>query len=272
MLTYSELDVPLDSIDRPARPSRLELTHDALGELADDMAQNGLLQRVGLAGPSPKGRYVIGWGDRRCAAARLLLWPTIAAKVYPHGTDMLLLKAAENEQREQLTPLEQAMVVQEMLDTGRPRAEVARLLRRSPAWIDARLELLALPEELRQAVHEGRLPMNVATALGAIDHADYRRELIGEAERTGASVSTVHVWTAHYQADRDRIVQNHLTVQEIKSARSAYVVYYPCDVCGREVPYQDTRGLRICLEDAEQLAVELAAARAGTSEAAPPPR
>ena len=144
-------------------------------------------------------------------------------------------------------------------------------MRRSPAWIDARLELLALPEELRLAVHEGRLPMNVAGALGEIDHADYRRELIDEATRTGASVSTVRVWTAHYAADRDRIVQNHLTVQEIKSARGAYVVYYPCDVCGREVPYQDTRGLRICLEDAEQLAVELAAARAEASPTAEQP-
>jgi ParB/RepB/Spo0J family partition protein len=217
-----------------------------LSNLADDMAANGLLQRIGLIGPSPDGRYEIGWGDRRCAAAKLLRWPAIAAKVYPHGTSPLDVRAAENLQREQLTPIEEALMVKELLDDGAPVPEVMRRFRRSDSWVRERLALLALPDDLRGAIHHGELAVNVAVALAEIDHEEYRRSLVDEAERTGASRRVIDVWVAHYKSDRDRIVQNHLTVAAIVQARAAYVIYYPCDACGVEVEYTTTRAWRLC--------------------------
>lgn len=246
--SYTEKQVSLAVVRRPDRPSRIELNPETLGELADDMAANGLLQRVGLRGPFPDGTYEIGWGDRRTAAARLLGWTEIDAKVFPVDTPILTMRAAENLQREQLSPIEEGLMVQELTTEGMALVEIARRFRRSIAWVEQRLALLDLPTELRDAVHRGELALNVATALAQVDHDDYRASLVREAQNSGASVRVVNVWVAHYQADRDRIVKNHLTVQEITAARGAYVIYYNCDGCGQEVPYDQTVSWRFCAQ------------------------
>lgn len=261
MLPSRDADVPLALIRRPERPSRLALDPERTGALADDLAANGLLQRIGLRGPFPDGSYEIAWGDRRYAAARLLLWPTIPAKVYAADADPLVVRAAENFQHEALTPIEEAMVARELHEAGHPLAAVARLLRRSDGWVRERLDLLVMPQELQDAIHERRLPMAVARLLAAVDHDDYRRSLIDEAERTGCNERTATVWLAHYEADKARIISNHLTVAEITDARHAYVIYYTCDACGVDVNYRETRGWRFCAGCGADLERGLHAAR-----------
>jgi len=257
---WSDVEVRLALIRRPERPSRLAMDPEKLGELADDMAANGLLQRIGLRGPSADGTYEIVWGDRRTSAAQLLQWETIPARACPADTDPLVARAAENFQRDELTPVEEALLIKEMMDGGRPLVEIARLLRRSAPWAAGRLALLALPDDLRDAVHERRLALSVANALAEIDHDELRREYIAEAERVGANGATVGLWAAHYKADRSRIITNHLTVQSIIEARSGYVIYYKCDACQESVDYRDTGELRFCKGCRDSLLAELAAA------------
>lgn len=255
-----EQDVALSLIRRPPRPSRLTLDSERIGALADDIAANGLLQRIGLRGPFEDGTYEIAWGDRRTAALRLLLWERAPAKVYPATADPLVVRAAENFQHEALSPIEEGLIVEELHNAGHSMAGIARVLRRSDGWVRERLDLLVLPEALRQAIHERRLSIAVARQLGAVDHDAYRQSLIDEAERNGASEATARVWVAHYEADKQRIVSNHLTVQEIVSARDAYVIYYKCEACAAEVDYRETRSWRFCAGCGTQLAEALAAA------------
>jgi hypothetical protein len=146
-----------------------------------------------------------------------------------------------------------------MLGRGHPIAAVARLCRRSEAWVRERLALLDLPADVQEAVQRRELPLSVAVQLARVDHDDYRRELIREAIQTGASARTAAVWVAHYEADRDRILTNRMTVHEIVEARAAYRIYYPCDACGRETPYEDTRAWRLCWDCHAALQQALAA-------------
>lgn len=241
---YAQIDVAL--IDPPKRFKRDALDPEKLAELADSMAAEGLHQAIGVIGPDEHGRYECDWGWRRVNAARLLQWPAIEARVFPLGTDPALARASENLQREQLTPVEEARMIQDMLDHGHNVPAVARLFRRTRAWVDARLALLGYPDDVRQAVHDRRLPLAVAEQLAGIDHDGYRAELLGEAERTGATAATAACWATHYQADRERIVGNLLTVQEIAAAREAFVVYHRCEACGDERPYTETRSFRFC--------------------------
>ena len=219
-----------------------------LGELADSIATEGLHQRIGVIARPQVGFYTIIYGHRRLLAHKLLNRPHIPAKVYPPGTDVLQVSASENLQREQLTPMEEAATVQKFFDRGETLHSIARLFRRTPAWVAQRQRLLSLPEELQASIHQGRLPMSVAEVLADVDHDDYRESLIEEAIRTGANAATAGIWVMHYKSDPARYAKNRATVEEIRQNREKFVLHVECEGCNTPTPYGDTRALRLCPE------------------------
>lgn len=256
-------DIALNLIDEPEDPSRLSMDPESLGGLADSIAAEGLYQPIGVRGPMTTGRYQLGFGHRRYCAHRLLERVTISCRVWPAPTSLDLMRVSENLNREQLSPIEEAREVAKFLRAGHSQASVARLFRRSTAWVSGRAHLLDLPDELQVAVHQRELTAAVACSLAEVDHADYRRSLVEEAVRTGATENVVRVWVAHYHADKPRIIGNHLTVGEIVEARAAFIVYYTCESCKRDVPYTDTRAWRFCTGCSRDVAAAIEAPAAG---------
>jgi ParB/RepB/Spo0J family partition protein len=256
--------IRLNLIREPSHRLREKIAPEALGSLADSMAAEGLHQPVGVRGPLIDGTYEIIYGHRRLLAAQLLAWPDIPAMVHPADFDPLLAAVSENLQRADLTPVEEARAIARFVEAGEPDAAIARLFRRSAAWVGARRALLTMPDDLQAAVHAGTLKLGVAAALVDIDHEPYRKSLIAEAARTGATTATAEVWRQHYLTDRERIIGNQLMVEEIMSRREAWKIVVPCDLCDTEQEYQDTRSLRVCVACRN----ELAAVKAETSAAA----
>jgi ParB/RepB/Spo0J family partition protein len=239
-------DVELVKIDEPTHQLREAINEEAIGELADSMAAEGLHQPIGLVGPSATGRYGVIWGHRRFMAATLLRWTTISARVLPSGTDTLLAAVSENLQRADLSPLEEGHAIQRFIERGDSLAGIARLFRRSSSWVQSRLDLLNLPEDLQSAIRQRSIPLSVADVLRRIDNDDYRAQLVEEAARSGATAAVAAVWAAHYEADKPRIVNNLLTAKEIASRRDAWKIVYGCDACGTDVDYTDTTSWRLC--------------------------
>lgn len=255
MIPAVELSVPLASVDEPETPSRETLDPERIGALADDIAANGLLQRPGVIGPDPAGRYRIAFGHRRLLAIRLLRWPELPVKCWPAGTDPRQIRVSENNIREALTAMEEAREVVGMLNTGLPVSAVARLFRRSPAWVGQRRDLLALPADVQDAIQVDGLPLGVAVVLGDIDHAEYRRSLLDEAKRVGASLATAELWRQHYLTDPARVAGNYSTVAELLKARAEWKVMVPCEACRQDVDLLETVTLRV---DRECLAAIIA--------------
>jgi ParB/RepB/Spo0J family partition protein len=253
MIQASPENIRLALIDPPAQPSRDAIDPERVGALADDIAANGLLQPIGITGPGPDGRYRVAYGHRRLLALRLLQWTDVPALVWPHDTDPAQLRISENNIREQLTPLEEAADVKRMLDRGHPLSAVARFYRRSVAWVNGRRELLDLPPDVREALADQKLGLDVARIIGDVDHEPYRRSLIAEAARTGATANVVTVWRAHYIADRERIIENHMMVAEIAERREAWKIVIDCELCGEPKEYPQTRSLRACIPCLEEV-------------------
>jgi len=259
MIDPSAQNVALRDIDEPEHRLRSSIDPEQLGTLTDDIAANGLIQPIAIRGPSPAGRYEIIAGHRRFLAHELLNRETIAARVYPWTTNPLILSVSENLQRADLNPLEEADVVRRLVEAGQSLAAVSRLLRRSGSWVHQRIKLLEAPPDIRDAVERGAISLGVAQALVDVDHAPYRQELIAEAERVGAKVATASVWVQHYLADRERIVANLHTIQEIAERRESWKYYVPCDGCGADHEYTETRSLRLCHPCIDAMAQQLAA-------------
>lgn len=245
--------VPLDAVSDPDAPARDSISDERLGALADDMANNGLLEPIGLVDLGQGVAFQVIWGHRRTLAARRLRWPTIEAFVYPVGTDIRQARMAENAFHEQLTPLEEARECQLWLDGGMSRTEIARRRRRSVEWVEGRLAMLSWPDDVRQAVAAGELGLAVARELVAVDFGPYRADLIAEAKRAGATARVVAAWAAAYHADRDRIVANTITIEEIHQRRHEYIVQSICEVCGAQRPLEDFRTIRLCREEYAEL-------------------
>jgi ParB/RepB/Spo0J family partition protein len=246
MIQWKDVELAVDAIDEPIAPLRESIDPTELGALIDDMAANGLLQPVGARGPDERGRFEIVWGHRRLLAARSLRWPVMPARLCPADTDPVLARLAENFHRHDLNPREEANAVASLRSSGRPLAEIARVLRRSVSWVEARVELLKWPQELQDSVARGEMTMRAAGILAEIDHDEYRKDLIDEARRTGASAATLGVWLAHYQADRSRIIANRETVHEILERRETFRVLFTCECCAREFDTRESVILRIC--------------------------
>lgn len=240
--------IPLALVSPPSHRLRGEIDAEKLAELADSMAAEGLHQPVGVRGPDNGGRFEIIWGHRRYLAAMQLRWTDIPARVFPTEYDPLLASVSENLQRADLNPVEEARAVKQFLDRGDPLSYVARMFRRSQTWVRDRLDLLSFPADIVAAIEAGTLPLAVARELAGVDHDDYRASLVTEAQRVGASAATAQVWRAHYLADRERIVTNHATVEEIMSRREQWVIYADCESCRRPTDFRQTRSFRFCPE------------------------
>jgi len=246
MIPWTDETIHLDLMDEPATPLRESIDNQALGDLADDMAVNNLLQPIGARGPSPAGRYECVWGHRRLLAARMLQWATIPARVCPWPTDPALARLAENMMRTDLNPREEAGAIRALRGRGQSITAIARILRRSVGWVEARIELLTWPVDVQDLVARGELTMSAARLLCEIDHENYRASLIAEVKRTGATAPVISVWLAHYQADRDRIIRNAETVEQIVGRREAYIVRFACECCGTEYDTRRSVLLRVC--------------------------
>jgi ParB/RepB/Spo0J family partition protein len=262
-------EIPLTEILEPTHRLRENIDGERLGALADSLAAEGLHQPIGVRERNGGLEFEIVWGHRRFLAAQLLRWRAIEAKVFPSDFDPLLAAVTENNNREDLTPMDEARALAKFRDRGEPLAAIARLWRRSCAWCSMRLELLALPQDLQDAVHDRTLPLAVARALQVIDHDAYRASLIAEAMRTGANARTVEIWGAHYLADRERIVSNHLRIEEIIAGRDNWKIMVACELCQELKEYPATRTLRACTECMAALAVLVEANAQAAAAAAP---
>lgn len=254
MIEAREDVVPLDDVDEPERPSRETIDPERVGALADSIAAIGLLQKPGVRGPMPDGRYRLIYGHRRLLALRLLRWRELPCMVYPPDYDEDQARIEENENREPLNPIDQARECARLLEKGRPVPLIARIFKRSSAWVEGRLVLLHFPQDVQDAVRDEQISLGVASVLAQIDHDLVRADFLREAQRTGAKTSTAELWLYHYKADRERIVTNRLTVEAFVEQREAWVIKVPCQLCGQEYPYTETRSLRV---DTECLAMLL---------------
>ena len=92
----------------------------SLGELADSIRQQGVIQPIALRPIADTDRYEIIYGERRYRASLIADKKTIPAVVYDvDEAEAEEMSIAENLQRENITPTEEANAFQRLIDTGR---------------------------------------------------------------------------------------------------------------------------------------------------------
>ncbi len=174
----------------PFQP-RSDFASEALGELVESIRENGLLQPL-VVRPADDGWQLVA-GERRWRALRKLGWDRAPAIVRDLEDDqMLVLALVENLQRENLSPVEEALGYEQLMESfGLTQKEVAERVGRDRSTISNTLRLLNLEDDVRQMVADGRLTAGHGRALLGLEDPDRRRRLAREIVEDDLSVRSV---------------------------------------------------------------------------------
>jgi ParB family chromosome partitioning protein len=182
-------EIPVDLVEPNPRQPRREFDEEALVALSESIRSRGLLQPV-VVRPLAGGRYELIAGERRLRASRLAELDAIPAVVrQTEDWERLDLALAENMARVDLNPIEQARACSMLVDDlGLSKAEVGRRVGKSRVAVSNLVRLLALPDELLEAIEAGELSEAHGRAiLTRSDHED-RKRLGRDAREHGWSV------------------------------------------------------------------------------------
>lgn len=151
------LEIPLDAIQsNPDQPRRV-FDRSELEALAASIREHGILQPVLVT--RADGGYRLIAGERRLQAARLAglrKIPAVVREDLTHST--LELALAENLQRTDLNGIEQAYAYKMLIEHhGLSQDELGRRVGKSQPTISNTLRLLHAPQQLQDAVIDGRI-------------------------------------------------------------------------------------------------------------------
>lgn len=225
-----ERPIKLDQI-RPSKDNpRKSIDADGLKALAKSIADQGVLQPI-LVRKKPDGRsaapYEIVAGERRWRASKLAGKATIPARVV-EATDEQAgdARLVENDQREDISPIDRAAAYQEWLDEHPDEGVegLARVVGKAVSTVREALLLGRCPPKLAEAVTAGKVSPSVAGLVCRVPNAALRERislhvLAGEGwygERGAPKVPEGGAETLGYR-DTKHMIHNHCMV-ELKGA------------------------------------------------------
>lgn len=186
--TANTVKLRINEIEPNRDQPRKTFDEEALSELADSIAQHGVIQPL-LVRPVSDGYQLVA-GERRWRAARLAGLSEVPVVVKElSDSETMEIALIENLQREDLNPIEEAEGLQLLIDTyGLTQDECAKRVGKSRPAITNALRLLNLPPELSELVKADRLSTGHARALLPIGNKEKMIELADEIIRKELSV------------------------------------------------------------------------------------
>ena len=182
-------EVALSALKPGPEQPRRAFDETTLKELAQSIKEKGILQPI-LAEQDTDGSYTIIAGERRVRAAKLAGIQKVPVIVRRFSTqEKLEIALIENVQREDLTPVEEALAYRRLMDIAElSQEQVAIRVGKDRSTVANTLRLLKLPEESREALSHGLITAGHARALLALVNTGDQHVLLGRIVENGLSV------------------------------------------------------------------------------------
>ena len=166
----TQISLPIVEIVPNRNQPRKRFDDEALRELADSIAQHGVLQPL-LVRPMTDGSYQLVAGERRWRASQmagLTEAPVVVREMSEQQASAVAL--IENLQREDLNPMEEALGFKSLMETyGLTQEETASAVNKSRPAVANALRLLNLPQAITELVTGGQLSAGHARAILSFD-------------------------------------------------------------------------------------------------------
>ncbi|MGH1472682.1 MAG: ParB/RepB/Spo0J family partition protein [Cellvibrionaceae bacterium] len=143
-----------DIFPNPINP-RKEFDSDSLTELANSISEHGVSSPVSVTPhPEKNGKWVLNYGERRLRASKLAGKTSIPCLISNELSDYELI--IENLQRDNLTPMELAVFINEKLKNDFKAGEIAKKLGKSKSFINEHISLIKAPDFIQKLYTEGK--------------------------------------------------------------------------------------------------------------------
>ena len=174
-----------DLIDPDPNQPRAEMDGDELKQLALSMRSLGQLQPIVVY--RHDDRFKLIDGHRRHAALALINCDQASALVLdaaPDADTLLMTQYAANCMRVDLTPAEKAQALKRLKEAkGWNNAELAKAMHISKSMVTQLMSVLTLPEQAKEMLNTGDLPLSTAYAISRAPTPDAQNALLDKASR-----------------------------------------------------------------------------------------
>ena len=166
------LNLPITKVEPRADQPRSKFDDEKLQELADSIAQYGLIQPITVR-KQDNGYYQIIAGERRWRASRLAGLVEVPVRVISADDRRVAeLALVENLQREDLNPIEEALGYKSLIEEyGLTQDEAAKSVGKSRPAVANAMRLLGLCPDVLKMVEEGKLSAGHARSLLPLEDA-----------------------------------------------------------------------------------------------------
>ncbi|MGD0017886.1 MAG: ParB/RepB/Spo0J family partition protein [Candidatus Limnocylindrales bacterium] len=171
-------NIHVDKVDPNPNQPRLAMDQAGLDDLTASVKEHGVLQPI-LVRPLPAGRYQLVAGERRWRAATAAGLGVIPALIEEIDDDTALeISVIENLQREDLSPLDEAMIYDKMIrQHGYSIRKLAQKLGKDKGYLENRLRLADAPAEIRALVSVRKDTLSHAYELLKVTDPKKRKKL-----------------------------------------------------------------------------------------------
>ncbi len=171
-------NIPVDRIEPNPNQPRLAMDKAGLEDLTSSVKEHGVLQPV-LVRPLTGGRYQLIAGERRWRAAISAGLEAVPALIEDIDDETALeIAVIENLQREDLSPLDEALIYDKMIrEHGYSIRKLAQKLGKDKGYLENRLRLADAPAEIRELVSLRKDTLSHAYELLKVEDPKKRRHL-----------------------------------------------------------------------------------------------
>ena len=238
--------IDLSLIDGPKNVDRFELAPELVLELAQSISEIGLLQPILLRVDGD--RYEVIAGHRRFLAHKHLELKKIKAIVrVMSDQEAAVSRATENLARVDLTPVEEAFIFKELLNThGLTFEQVGAKVGKSPGIIRRRLDLLKMPPQLQELVHKKRISIAVAEELWPITDVAMLDYYLSFAVDGGCTSTVARSWCKEWRDQVRRQVVGDVEGRGVSGPFEPRPTYVACDLCVGPMELGQETVLRLC--------------------------
>src|SRR5690606_26150571 len=191
--------------------------------LVNSIREHGLLQPI-LIRPFGNGFEIVA-GHRRFQACRSLRWRFISAKIRELSDKQAYeIQLTENIQRKSMDPIEEAEAFRRyVIDFGWGGvSELARKIGKSEEYVSHHIQLLKLPEDIKQKVASKSLNISQAIEIAEIP-ADKQPKLISHIVNNNLTVRQIRELKSVLRQEEEDLF-NETTISSLRSHSKSLVI------------------------------------------------